>query len=339
VLFFALGGCKPGLEIQNPYSQVDWQNHKQYKANLHTHTTRSDGSASPQSIVDNYYRLGYSILAITDHNEMTYPWVEFASMEPSPTSKEKLEAGKLLPENLVYENRNPDQLGMVAIQGSEISSPQHLGCYFSGYSQRAGMEDSVLNATASRNGLVIFNHPGRYSHPASWYTDYFQKYNHIVGLEVFNQGNRCPNDRITWDSILVKLMPERPVWGFANDDLHGLKSIGRSWNIFILPNLSAEEVRRGMENGLSFFVYSPEGHAVPNLPRVESVKINERKGLIGIESAGADSVHWISQGKIIYKGQTLSLKNKQDAGNYVRAELFFPGGIIVGTQPFGIKKR
>lgn len=42
-------------------------NRKQYKANLHSHTTLSDGKKTPQELKEMYKRKGYSILAITDH--------------------------------------------------------------------------------------------------------------------------------------------------------------------------------------------------------------------------------------------------------------------------------
>ena len=40
----------------------------QYKANLHAHSTISDGALSPESMKSLYRSHGYSILAITDHN-------------------------------------------------------------------------------------------------------------------------------------------------------------------------------------------------------------------------------------------------------------------------------
>ncbi len=39
-----------------------------YKANLHCHTTCSDGSKTPEEIKEMYKRRGYSIVAYTDHN-------------------------------------------------------------------------------------------------------------------------------------------------------------------------------------------------------------------------------------------------------------------------------
>ena len=42
-------------------------NKKQYKANLHCHSTLSDGKKTPEQLKEMYKRHGYSILSITDH--------------------------------------------------------------------------------------------------------------------------------------------------------------------------------------------------------------------------------------------------------------------------------
>jgi predicted metal-dependent phosphoesterase TrpH len=39
-----------------------------YKANLHTHSTVSDGKLEPEAVRDLYRNAGYSILALTDHS-------------------------------------------------------------------------------------------------------------------------------------------------------------------------------------------------------------------------------------------------------------------------------
>lgn len=41
-----------------------------YKANLHTHSTNSDGRLTPEQLKDLYKSNGYSILAITDHEHV-----------------------------------------------------------------------------------------------------------------------------------------------------------------------------------------------------------------------------------------------------------------------------
>ena len=39
-----------------------------YKANLHCHTTYSDGRKTPEQVKERYKELGYSIVAYTDHD-------------------------------------------------------------------------------------------------------------------------------------------------------------------------------------------------------------------------------------------------------------------------------
>ncbi|MFB6248064.1 MAG: Ca2+-dependent phosphoinositide-specific phospholipase C [Salinibacter sp.] len=53
------------------------------------------------------------------------------------------------------------------------------------------------------------------------YMGLFHQYDSLVGMEVHNQTDRYPWDRRLWDALLETMMPERPVWGFANDDSHG----------------------------------------------------------------------------------------------------------------------
>ena len=342
VLFTA---CNPGWDIQNPYAEVDWKNHRQYKANLHTHTTRSDGRMNPQTVVDKYHMLGYKILAITDHNQVTYPWTQFAEMEASTTSRERLAAGGLNPEDLVYQNRDPEKLGMIAIQANELSSHHHIGSFFNDHNGTTTEEES-LKATAAKNGLTVIYHPGRYTernpekYTLDWYVDVFSRYDHLIGVEVYNQGDRYPYDRMLWDSILTRLILERPVWGISNDDMHGEGALGRNWNVFMLPELSSDWVRTGMKEGRFYYVYAPGGHKGPKPPGIESVKINQRKGIIEIAASGQDSIKWITAGGIeIHNGNVIDLKNQPLAAYYLRAELYGPGETITGTQPFKIRKR
>src|SRR6056297_2363078 len=183
---FILSGCTTGWDIQNPYEQVDWENHQQYKANLHTHTTRSDGRFSPHTVVDNYYRMGYKILALTDHNEVTYPWTDFSNMKPSDRSLERFENGVLGQEALTYENRNPETMGMVSVQGNEVSAPHHINSFFTDYEQRTDQEEIALEAIESFDGVAVINHPGRYTdknpekYNGNWYRHIITRFDHIV---------------------------------------------------------------------------------------------------------------------------------------------------------------
>lgn len=43
---------------------------KFYKANLHTHSTYSDGRLSVEEIKESYKKRGYSVVAFTDHEHL-----------------------------------------------------------------------------------------------------------------------------------------------------------------------------------------------------------------------------------------------------------------------------
>ena len=342
-LMLAVSACSQSWEITNPYEGIDWETHSQYKANFHTHTTMSDGRLNPHMVVDRYHQLGYNILAITDHNEVTYPWTAFAEMTASRTSHNRMQnVPETMPENFDYENRNPVALQMIDIQANELSRHHHMGSFFNDHNGTETEEES-LEATATKGGITMLYHPGRYQernpeiYNLQWYIDVYGNYDHLFGLEVYNQGDRYPNDRHMWDSILTVMMPDRPVWGYSNDDMHTENHIGRNRNLLILPELNHEQVRHGMENGLSFFVYAPEGHDGPPSPVIESIRVNGRKGTIEITATGYDSVIWISGGEIVHRGATIDLNNIEELSTYVRAKLHGPGGTIKGTQPFGIR--
>ncbi len=44
-----------------------------FRANFHTHTTESDGRATPEEAMKQYREAGYDILALTDHRKITRP--------------------------------------------------------------------------------------------------------------------------------------------------------------------------------------------------------------------------------------------------------------------------
>ena len=337
VILLVVSSCGPSWQISNPYDVVDWETHVHYKANFHTHTTNSDGRLNPHTVVDRYHQLGYDILAITDHNEVTWPWTAFAEIKPSSRTLERMDsAPETMPKNREFENRDPVELQMVDIQGNELSNHHHMGSFFNDFNGSRTEEESLV-ATESNNGITMLYHPGRYNNPIVWYVDLYERHDHLIGLEVYNQADRYPQDRLIWDSILTVTMPDRPVWGYSNDDMHITPHIGRNWNILILPELNSEQVRYGMENGLSYFIYAPEGHDGPAPPAIESVMVNNRRGTIEIIATGYDSIQWISGGVTISEGTTFNLEEVDEEINYVRAVLSGTGGTITGLQPFGIR--
>ena len=199
------------ITIYNPYETVDFQAANHYKANLHTHTTESDGTSDPDIVINHYHAVGgYDILAITDHSHNTWAWSDYISESPASVSN----TSEYYP-----------TLGMLAISGNEMSAGHHTGSLFSDYNSDGSDLDAAFQYIRAQGGLSIFNHPGRYSYPVSWYNNYFDNYGDVVvGLEAYNQGDRYPGDRLFWDDINQTRNPDELVWGFSDDDMHTISS-------------------------------------------------------------------------------------------------------------------
>ena len=317
VSLLTYGACRQSttFHIESPYASVDWVTDGQYKANLHTHTTMGGAEAAPQVVIDHYRELGYSILTLTDHDtngpeEPTWPWQAF--------------------------ERVPETLDMVAIQGNEISEVNHIGSHFNDYGgPDVQTEEEAIEEIGRRGGVALFHHPGRYDRAVEWYTDMYRRYDHLIGQEVYNNTDRYPGDRKKWDAILTELLPERPVWGFSNDDMHDPEEdLGFSWNVIISPELTSDLVRQAMEQGCFYFVYAPKGYDGSPVPVIEAITVDERPGTIHIKASDYEYIEWVSQGEIVHRGDRLNLADLPDARKYIRAEVYGADGIVVGTQPF-----
>jgi len=315
------GAGETDIYLYNPYRQVDFDTAGQYKGVLHTHTSQasggSDGSDTPEQLVDRYADLGYTFIAITDHN-----YVRSAAS--------------------TYENRSvTNSRGTINIAGSEWNnSGHHIGSLFHTNPVR-GSEPGVqiANGIADSNGQgrFIMHHPGRYvtnddsegvpalqktmdslnrasgNYSAAWYKDIFVANKEVLGMEVYNQHNRYKNDRITYDRVLLETLsaPEhRPFWAIAGDDNHG-GSYGNNAVIALLEDgdKDLDGFKHAMDTG-AFFSTSFTNPAFGNgtgtnltnalnrwntlAPEVNDIIVDTETGTITIEAGKYSSIQWIT---------------------------------------------
>jgi len=332
--------------VLNPYQNVDWARVTQHKANFHTHTTQSDGNYAPLAVVDQYHQMGYTILALTDHDRVTYPWPGFSEL------------------NNEYEDRTPKSLGMLAIVGNELSRHHHTLSLFTDYMAQSRDLDVVLRNQAEYSdlALAVLAHPAMHwprqfdtggeltDTVVSYYANFYHRHQNLIGVEIHN-GTRpmteYPLDRALWDSLLERLMPDRPVWGFATDDLHASVQYGRDWVVMPLGDLSAEAARDALINGAFYFssvrLYAGNEPNREHTPRIGSIVHDKRRGVIRIEASIGDatqlteSIQWISNGEVIHTGPEFPYRKVTGLGSYVRAEIYGSGGTSY-TNPFGFTK-
>ncbi len=333
------------IRIHNPYQQVDWDSAEYYDANLHTHTRLSDGRFRPHEVIDKYHELGYSILALTDHDhyhymvrpKALYPWTEINDIW------NEIKDGRdgRWRESGPWENRDPEQMEMVSIEGSEISRTHHIGSYFNDYASGTRSEQDALEAIDEAGGLSVFYHPGRYDRSVSWYVEFYEEFDSLIGMEVYNKNDGYPQDRQKWDRVLNAMMPERPVWGFANDDMHNESQLGWNRNIFVLEELTEDNVRNAMEAG-AFYFYRPKRRTTP--PELSITNVQTTDDSIQLTLAGNfREIKWrtynpeTQQSETIHSGTTISFTQIPSDAVFVRAEIFGETGKLY-TQPFGVSR-
>lgn len=67
----AFANADVDYEITSPYENLDFASLNQYKADLHSHTTFSDGNETLPAMTERHYELGFDIYAITDHGTVS----------------------------------------------------------------------------------------------------------------------------------------------------------------------------------------------------------------------------------------------------------------------------
>lgn len=349
--------------IDSPYASVDWGTYGQYKADFHAHSNESDGSPQPYETIEEHYKKGYDILALTDHNVCNTTW----NRKDDPTGKDREYLTDQRLSEITY-GTDRDNRGMVAIMNSdEQSVSDHLNTFFTPFNNEQGATlESNIAKTQELGGICHINHPGRYTggkntsgtageeasnnpETIKKYTDLFMKYDAVVGMEIINKlDGDSYSDRILWDNILKETMPEgRFVWGFSNDDTHSTAATGHSYNMMLLPSNNPENVRESMENGTFYAsakVAKREGYTITDLsvindyqpPIITNIQVDNDEDTITIDGEYYNQVEWIADGKVIATGNTIDLNDHEgEINSYVRAQLKGDEGISF-TQPFGV---
>ena len=309
-------------QISNPYEGVNWASWQQHFASLHNHTTVSDGDSTPVAVINALADSGYTIVALTDHSKLNWPW---------PAT--------------------PKAEGMLAVQGNELSKYHHILSLFNDYNDnKSSGEEESIQRVQEKGGLSVMNHPKRYinkeKYPeyfleyatVEWYANLFNTYPSLLGMEVFNSSNWA-TDTTHWDDVLSEVMPERNVWGFGTDDMHEFKEMGVSRTIVPLPELTEAALRTALTKGAFYFgsQFTVSSSNRGRLPRINSITHDQagKKITITTREGSSDVVTWhTNQGVKIHTGNTLDYGAlASQIGSYVRAHVKGKGGSVF-TQPF-----
>ena len=313
----------------DPYEGIDWDNVLRLRSSLHVHTVNStiehgveEGTTvTPAQQIARYEELGYDVLAITDHDYVTYPWSEYGVSD----------------------------CPMISIKGNELSKNDNMCAYFcdwldlpgEGPEKTIGFEQSIEMASAA--GAVIYlAHPmrsGSIKNP-SFSAKIFRKYPQVYGMEVLNVGQFERNNSIElWDTLLTELLPDRQVWGTSSDDAHSVSKAGYGWTIFLTEERSENAVKDALMNGNSFFSTSKIVETVPKInvtPTITSIVHDASARTLKISATDYDRVEWTSMGAVVAIGDSIDYAAVSGIDKYLRATVYGPGGATF-TQPWTIQ--
>ena len=254
---------------------------RQFKANLHSHTTLSDGNLTPEQSVEAYKAQGYQILALTDH-EAPYTHHRFtaddflmltgyeAYIRPSaeciidrygPEIHMNLFAKD--PDNVTFIGYDPNYCKYLSEEcARDLPKSRDLGPrqYSPEYIQ------SFIDCAVENGYLVSYNHP-------CWSMERREdilNLNNIFSLEVFNTcsvtENACEDNLALYDALLRR----GKFWHLHGaDDNHNFAPLGDylcdsfgSWTMILAKELTYPAVIEALEQGRFYASTGPTIHAL-----------------------------------------------------------------------------
>ena len=243
------------------------------RANLHTHTTNSDGRLSPQETINWFAENGYGVLALTDHNRVTDP----AALDPR---------------------------GLVLLCASEVSATGgELGATYHlvtlGLTPAALLPPTTTPASESIRALTQMGAIVFVAHP-HWsgltVADLLAARGAgASGIEIYNGGTVLDSQKgealIQWDELLQRgaVSGAAAQWGIAVDDTHW-HTIDRAlgWVMVRAADRTPAAVLDALRAG---HFYASAG------PEIKEVRVIEEDGIhVEVETSPAAAIYVLGYG-------------------------------------------
>jgi len=209
---------------------------KWYKANLHAHTTTSDGLLCPAERVEQYRKGGYDVIALTDHHTTN----DVAGLSKRILVISGMEYHPACP-------TSPNSYHIIAL------NVPHGFAFSDGQNAR-----QCIAEVASAGGISVFCHP---YWTGQVYGD-FEELRGIVAIEVYNSTcDGCGRgvSENEWASMLDRGWRLPAV---ATDDCHSAdgEDIMRGWTWLKMPSLTVKDVLKAARTGACYSSRGPKIH-------------------------------------------------------------------------------
>ena len=223
---------------------------KMLKGGLHCHTTRSDGSCTPEEVMRLHRENGYDFLAITDHRR--YNHVNFAP-----------ETGLTIIPGMEFDNSNsiPCRHGFRTYHTVCIGPSREDG---NGFDHEEILPSAIapdqqtyqvfLDEIHAKKHLTIYCHAEWSSTPAR----YFDKLRGNFAMEIWNSGcvidNDMDKDAAYWDELLGQGIR---IFGVATDDGHPIYHHCKGW-VMVNAENNVNAILKALEDGAFYSSTGPE---------------------------------------------------------------------------------
>ena len=324
--------------------QVD----RYFKANLHTHSTISDGKLTPEEVKEGYKALGYHILCLSDHNtiidhsDMNEPdFLMLTGAEINVNDQDfTVTSGKTYHLNLIA--KTPDNLWFPAKRRRWFDVPEEIDRKIQYDNMDLQHTTDSINAMiqkANEKGfLVMYNHPTWSCHT---YPDYAYLKG-IWGMELRNTeccmiGHNENNARV-YKEMLANGIPVFPV---GTDDMHYRRSLGKSWIMVGATALSYGSVIAAMERGDFYMSCGPEITALYVEDNVLTVTCSDAQQ-VTVETHGRQARMVYADGALLQEAtfplDNLLPKIEKDANPFIYVTVTAADGSYATTRAYSLKE-
>ena len=247
-----------------------------YKANLHCHTTVSDGRYSPEQIKEMYKSKGYSVVAFSDHSELVNQshlnddnFLAINSLEVDVSDNRQ---------DVAWSKRKVYHFNLFSPDPSITVTPQIMSSI--NYSDINAINE-YIKARNDEGFLVSYNHP-------YWSMQTYEDYGKLKGLfamEIYNNGCEVYDGYYGYNPQVYDemLRTQGKLYCLSTDDNHNRPEVCDSFGGYVMihsPSLTYGDIMDALTNGDFYSSQGPEIHEISITNGVLNIRCSESKLII-----------------------------------------------------------
>jgi hypothetical protein len=275
------------------------------KAQLHCHTTNSDGLFSPREVAERYRGAGYAFIVFTDHNRVT-----------------------------ACDDLNDETF--LALPGVETTVPRpfrplgpHLGRLGAPGDLEVKAALPSIDATVAAGGVVSLHHPGWTGNlwTGRWTAAEMVALRDYHLVEISNHHSDSAAEVRRWAGVLAQRGAGASVAGVAVDDLHRARDLDRGWILAKTQAVDASAFLDALRRGAIVASTGPRaefqarGGAIECATDAAGIRFLDAAGRVRREARGPEADYEVDGSE-----------------GFVRVECVSPAGRTAWSQAFWIAR-